>query len=78
MDALYAANRGLLFLIQGPDQVTLTGNAGSSYITNIPLAQLSTLKAEDPNTFFKQLLVKPYVSQVSTPLSPFTHYLHPT
>ena len=64
MDALYTANPAMLFLVQGSNQVNLTGLGGSSYVTNIPVADLPANINADPNPFFKQVLVKPYVSQV--------------
>ena len=64
MDALYDINQNMLFLIQGSSQVNLTGIGGSGYVTNIPNAFIANNRDSDPNPFFKQLLVKPYVSQV--------------
>lgn len=69
MDALYTVNTNMLFLIQGPNQVNLTGLGGSSYVTNIPNADIPNNLDADPNAFFKQVLVKSYVSQVSTVLT---------
>ena len=66
MDALFDINQNMLFLIQGPGQVNLTGVGGSSYVTNIPNAFIADNRDSDPNSFFKQVLVKPYVSQVGT------------
>ena len=65
MDALYTTNPAMLFLVQGSNQVNLTGLGGSSYVTNIPVADLPANINADPNPFFKQVLVKPYASQVS-------------
>lgn len=67
MDALYKINPAALFLIQGPSQLALTGTGGSSYITNIPLTRIPRNADSDPNSFFKQVLVKPYVTQVGPP-----------
>lgn len=64
MDALYDINPDMLFLIQGPGQLNLTGVGGSSYVTNIPNAFINDNRDSDPNPFFKQVLVKPYVAQV--------------
>ena len=64
MDALFDINQDMLFLIQGPGQVNLTGVGGSSYVTNIPNAFIADNRDSDPNSFFKQVLVKPYISQV--------------
>lgn len=73
MDALYPINPNMLFLIQGPSQLNLTGVGGSSYVTNIPNAFIADNRDADPNPFFKQVLVKPYLSQVSHDASCFLH-----
>lgn len=74
MDALYKINPAMLFFIQGPSQLNLTGLGGSSYITNIPVAQIPSTKDSDPNAFFKLLLLRQYVTQVAniffSPLRP--------
>ena len=64
MEALFDINKDMLFLIQGPGPVNLTGVGGSSYVTNIPNAYINDNRDSDPNSFFKQLLIKPYVAQV--------------
>ena len=70
MDALYEVNQNMLFLVQGPNQVNLTGTGGSSYVTNIPVQFAADSRDSDPNPFFKQLLIKPYVAQVCLLLHP--------
>ena len=69
MDSLYQINPSMLYLIQGPSQLNLTGVPGSSYQSNIPVADLPLVKDADPNAFFKQVLVKPYASQVLPPIT---------
>ncbi|KAK9865225.1 hypothetical protein WJX84_012206 [Apatococcus fuscideae] len=63
MDALYAANPGLLFFVEGAGQQgSIAKNWGDGLTTDKQI--IADTGISDPNTFFTTLVGKPYISQV--------------
>ena len=62
MDVLFQINSGVPFMLQGTGQAQLA-NWGDGFITDLKTLQTYS-GMSDPNLFFQQLLVKPYLRQV--------------
>lgn len=63
MDALSQLNPQALFFLQGAGQTALTRSPGDGFATDS--SAIATYGISDPTAFFKTLLIRPYVSQVS-------------
>ena len=66
MDALNQLSPQALFFLQGAGQTSLTTSPGDGYVSDT--ATLQRYNLSDPSAFFKTLLVRPYVNQVSLAL----------
>ena len=62
MDALNQLNPQALFFLQGAGQTAVTDSPGDGFITDTTTLQNNNLS--DPSSFFKTLLIRPYVNQV--------------
>ncbi|KAG1661491.1 hypothetical protein FOA52_010206 [Chlamydomonas sp. UWO 241] len=67
MDAVYKVNPKVLFLVEGTRQQELGANWGDGFQTTGIVAG----SGQDPNPFFKSLMAKPYLNQVT--LSPHVY-----
>jgi hypothetical protein len=74
MDALNQLDPQALFFLQGAGQTALTRSPGDGFVTDT--ATLQKYNFSDPSSFFKTLLVRPYVNQVSQPSHHHLRHAH--